>query len=128
MEPIVELEVPDAVPADDNQPFNLRGLGQLQEEMVRAHGFRERLLEENRITRAGLDQETAVVREWFADRGLNLGHPVVAATVLVTLALTRGRPIPGARQQMATAAIEAIDRMHETNEVPPSERQLRLFE
>lgn len=128
MEPIVELEIPDVVPDEEEGPFEVRGVMRFHEELVRAQGFRDRMLEDGRATRPALDQDVAAVREWFADRGLNLAHPVVASTAIITLSLTRGRVAPGVRHQIATAAIDAIDRLHATLSVPPSERQLRLFD
>ena len=127
MEPLVELDVPEVMPQEEEGPFELRGVFRLHEELVRAQGHRDRMLEDGRTSQWALDQDTAAVREWFAERGLNLANPIVASTVLITLSLTRGRA-PGLRGQLAVAAIEAIDRFDEVNDIPPTHHQLRLFE
>lgn len=127
MEPMVELEVPEAVPVEGDGPFEVRGVARFHEELVRAQGFREALLESGRATRWSLDQDVAAAREWFAERGMNLGNAVVASAVLLTLAANRSRSGPH-RGQLGVAAIDAIDRLHDTFAVPPSERQLKLFD
>lgn len=127
MEPMLELDVPEVVPAEDEGPFVLRGVMRLREELVRAQGYRHRILEDGRATPWSLDQDTAAAREWFAERGLNLGDPVVASTVLVTIALTRGRT-PSLKGQLTVAAIEAIDRLDASLDAPPTDHQLRLFD
>lgn len=127
MEPLVEFEVPDVVPDDDPGPFIVRGVARFHEELVRAGGYRDRLLAEGRARGWSLDQDAAQVREWFAERGLNLRDPVVASSAIITLSVLRGRS-PGLRGQVAAAAIESIDRLHDDDTVPPTDRQLRLFE
>lgn len=127
MEPMLELDVPEVVPQEDEGPFVLRGVMRLREELVRAQGYRNRVIEDGHATSWSLDQDTAAAREWFAERGLNLGDPVVASTVLVTLALLRGRA-RGLKGQLSVAAIEAIDRLDAEIDVPPTDHQLRLFD
>jgi hypothetical protein len=131
MEPMVELDIPDVVPCEEDGPFELRGVLRFHEEILRGQGHRDRILEDGVLERWNIDQDTAEVREAFAERGLNLSHPVVASTVLITVAMTRGRAGQQRAGKVAVAATEAIERLswgQPVDDAASNDAQLRLFD